>query len=159
MATTVQAALRKLLPSQLPPSLSTLPGNLYEVLSRYPQDGIGQRVYQTRWGAKGIEGSYWEVTRTKLKCEGKHGKAWGVLVWKGMQRCGFYPPTLPLTCSLIYRKTRERTGRKDSWRAEIQMGRWRVSSEAGIQTPTPAVVMISSTSLRPFRSIHCTSSL
>ncbi|KAI0676994.1 hypothetical protein C8Q78DRAFT_1073741 [Trametes maxima] len=83
MASTVQAALRKLLPSQLPPSLSSLPGNLYEVLSRYPQDGIGQRVYQTRWGSKGIEGSYWEVTRTQLKCEGKHGKAWGVLVWKG----------------------------------------------------------------------------
>ncbi|KAI0637931.1 hypothetical protein C8Q77DRAFT_398607 [Trametes polyzona] len=83
MAATVQAALRKLLPSQLPPSLSSLPGNLYEVLSRYPQDGVGQKVYQTRWGAKGIEGSYWEVTRTKLKCEGQHGKAWGVLVWKG----------------------------------------------------------------------------
>ncbi|KAI0356509.1 hypothetical protein OH77DRAFT_1452340 [Trametes cingulata] len=79
----VQAALRKLLPSQLPPSLSSLPGNLYEVLSRYPQDGVGQRVHQTRWGSKGIAGSYWEVTRTKLKCEGQHGKAWGVLVWKG----------------------------------------------------------------------------
>ncbi|KAL1946595.1 hypothetical protein VTO73DRAFT_14699 [Trametes versicolor] len=83
MASTVQTALRKLLPSKLPPSLSPHPGSLYEVLSRYPQDGVGQRVYQTRWGAKGIEGSYWEVTRTKLKAEGQHGKAWGVLVWKG----------------------------------------------------------------------------
>ncbi|KAI0723037.1 hypothetical protein C8Q76DRAFT_721348 [Earliella scabrosa] len=83
MATSLQSALRKLLPSQLPPSLSPLPGNLYEVLARFPRDGVGQRVYQTRWGAKGIEGSYWEVTRTSLKCEGQHGKAWGVLVWKG----------------------------------------------------------------------------
>ncbi|TFK92953.1 hypothetical protein K466DRAFT_538816 [Polyporus arcularius HHB13444] len=83
MAAAVQSALRKLLPSQLPPSLSPLPGNLFEVLSRFPQDGVGQKVHQTRWGTKGIEGSYWEITRTRLKCEGKHGKAWGVLVWKG----------------------------------------------------------------------------
>ncbi|KAI0824659.1 hypothetical protein BC628DRAFT_1518163 [Trametes gibbosa] len=83
MASPLQVALRKLIPSQPPPSLSTIPGNLYQLLSRYPQDGVGQRVYQTRWGAKGIEGSYWEVTRTKLKSEGRHGKAWGVLVWKG----------------------------------------------------------------------------
>ena len=83
MASSVQTALRKLLPAQLPPSLSSLPGNLYEVLSKFPQDGVGQKVYQTRWGAKGIEGSYWEVTRTKLKGEGVHGRAWGVLVWKG----------------------------------------------------------------------------
>ncbi|KAH9850042.1 hypothetical protein C2E23DRAFT_837187 [Lenzites betulinus] len=81
MASPLQAALRKIVrPS---PSLSTLPGNLYQVLSRYPQDGVGQKVHQTRWGVKGIEGSYWEVTRTKVKCEGRHGKAWGVLVWKG----------------------------------------------------------------------------
>ncbi len=83
MAAAVQSALRKLLPSQLPPSLSPLPGNLFEVLSRFPQDGVGQKVHQTRWGTKGVEGSYWEITRTRLKCEGKHGKAWGVLVWKG----------------------------------------------------------------------------
>ncbi|EMD40445.1 hypothetical protein CERSUDRAFT_80116 [Gelatoporia subvermispora B] len=83
MSSAVASALRKLLPRQLPPSLSSRPGNLYEVLARYPNDGIGRRVYQTRWGAKGIEGCYWEVTRTKLKLEGKHGKAWGVLTWKG----------------------------------------------------------------------------
>ncbi|EJF62859.1 hypothetical protein DICSQDRAFT_83538 [Dichomitus squalens LYAD-421 SS1] len=85
MATPVQVALRKLLPlpSQLPPSLSPRPGNLYEVLARFPKDGVGQKVHQTRWSAKGIAGSYWEITRTSLKCEGKHGKAWGHLVWKG----------------------------------------------------------------------------
>ncbi|GBE79358.1 hypothetical protein BKA93DRAFT_744805 [Sparassis latifolia] len=85
MASSVGSALRKLLPAKLPPSLSSQPGNLYEVLSRYPQDGVGQRVYQTRWSAKGIEGCYWEVTRTKLKLEGTHGKAWGVLVWRGQR--------------------------------------------------------------------------
>ena len=85
MAARAQAAIRKLLPSpsQLPPSLSPRPGNLYEVLSRFPKDGVGQKVHQMRWSAKGIAESYWEITRTRLKCEGKHGKAWGHLVWKG----------------------------------------------------------------------------
>lgn len=80
----VASALKKLLPSKLPPSLSSRPGNLYQVLSRYPKDGVGQRVHQTRWGMKSIEGCYWEVTRSKLKLEGAHGKAWGHLVWRGM---------------------------------------------------------------------------
>ncbi|KAI0771983.1 hypothetical protein BD413DRAFT_547459 [Trametes elegans] len=83
MASPIHTALRKLLPSKVPPSLSSAPGTLYQVLSRYPQDGVGLKVHQTRWGAKGAQGSYWEVTRTKLKCEGEHGKAWGILVWKG----------------------------------------------------------------------------
>lgn len=26
---------------------------------------------------------YWEVTRVRLKDEGRHGKAWGRLVWRG----------------------------------------------------------------------------
>ena len=82
-STGVASALKKLLPSNLPPSLSSRPGNLYQVLSRYPRDGVGQRVYQTRWGMKGIEDCYWEVTRTKLKLEGTHGKAWGRLIWRG----------------------------------------------------------------------------
>lgn len=84
MATTITTALRALLPSKLPPSLSTNPANLYQVLSRYPHDGVGRKVFQTRWGYKGIEGCYWEVTRTRLKLEGNHGKAWGYLVWRGM---------------------------------------------------------------------------
>ncbi|KAI1789032.1 hypothetical protein LXA43DRAFT_893585 [Ganoderma leucocontextum] len=85
MATSFQAALRKLLPSpaRLPPTLSPFPATLYQVLSRYPKDGVGQRVHQTRWNSKGFDECYWEITRTKLKCEGKHGQAWGHLVWKG----------------------------------------------------------------------------
>lgn len=80
----VAAAIKKLLPSKLPPSLSSQPANLYQVLSRYPRDGVGQRIHQTRWGVKGIEGCYWKVSRTKLKLEGTHGKAWGRLYWRGM---------------------------------------------------------------------------
>ncbi|KAG6866509.1 hypothetical protein C0991_003053 [Blastosporella zonata] len=78
----VARSINKLLPRQLPPSLVSKPGNLYEVLSRTPDGGIGKFVHQTRWGEKQIEGSYWLVTRSKFKCEGKHGKAWGLLYWK-----------------------------------------------------------------------------
>lgn len=84
MSTSLTSAIRKLLPQKLPPSLLTGQANLYQVLSRYPQDGVGRKVYQTRWTAKGIEGCYWEVTRTRLKLEGNHGKAWGYLTWRGM---------------------------------------------------------------------------
>ena len=81
--TNVFAALRQLLPKNLPPGLSTRPANLYQVLSRYAADGVGQRVYQTRWTSKGISECYWTVTRTTLKKGGTHGKAWGRLVWRG----------------------------------------------------------------------------
>ncbi|KAI0303204.1 hypothetical protein BC826DRAFT_948236 [Russula brevipes] len=78
----VVAAFQKLLPKNLPPSLSTQPANLYQVLSRYAQDGVGQRIHQTRWTSKGISDCYWAVTRTSLKKGGTHGKAWGRLVWR-----------------------------------------------------------------------------
>ena len=75
--------LESFLPEQTPPSLDTRSGNLYQVLSRHPRDGVGMTVSQTRWGQKGIGNSYWLVTRTKLKLEGQYGKAWGKLYWKG----------------------------------------------------------------------------
>ncbi|KAJ3857147.1 hypothetical protein EV368DRAFT_71168 [Lentinula lateritia] len=76
-------SLRRLLPRALPPSLVAHPGNLYEVLSRTPSGGVGKRVYQPRWSQKNILDCYWVVTRSQFKCEGKHGKAWGKLFWKG----------------------------------------------------------------------------
>ncbi|KZT26995.1 hypothetical protein NEOLEDRAFT_1240652 [Neolentinus lepideus HHB14362 ss-1] len=67
-----------------PPSvLSTRPGNLYQVLSRSPDGGVGRKVHQQRWSSKGIDGSYWEITKTEFKLQGAHGKAWGVLYWRG----------------------------------------------------------------------------
>ncbi|TFK29214.1 hypothetical protein FA15DRAFT_664122 [Coprinopsis marcescibilis] len=82
-APSVAQSIKQLMPSSLPPSLSPKPGNLYQVLSRTPSGGVGKKVHQTRWTAKEIEGSYWVVTRSKFKCEGAHGKAWGQLYWKG----------------------------------------------------------------------------
>lgn len=87
----VTRAFLKLLPSPLPPSLRTTPANLYQVLSRYPNDGVGQKVHQIRWTAKGIENCCWQVTRTRLKHESTHGKAWGKLVWRG--ECGLWSTT------------------------------------------------------------------
>ncbi|KII95892.1 hypothetical protein PLICRDRAFT_48818 [Plicaturopsis crispa FD-325 SS-3] len=81
----VANALQHLLPSKssLPPSLSNKPGNLYQILSRNPASVAGRHVHQTRWSQKGIEGCYWKVTKAQFKCEGKHGKAWGQLYWRG----------------------------------------------------------------------------
>ena len=81
--TNISHSLQKLLPKTLPPSLQNNPGNLYQVLSRTPSGGVGKRVYQLRWSEKGIEDCYWIVTQSRFKCEGKHGKAWGHLYWKG----------------------------------------------------------------------------
>lgn len=73
--------------SQLPITLKKTPiGNLYEILSRTPSAGVGLQVHQTRWGTKEIHGSYWVVSRAQFKREGKNGKAWGRLYWKGPWR-------------------------------------------------------------------------
>ncbi|KAF5333370.1 hypothetical protein D9611_002242 [Ephemerocybe angulata] len=82
-AVNVAESIKHLLPKDLPPSLVSKPGNLYEVLSRTPSGGVGKKVFQLRWQNKAIKDSYWVVTRSKFKCEGVHGKAWGHLYWKG----------------------------------------------------------------------------
>ncbi|KAF8351188.1 hypothetical protein F5887DRAFT_875517 [Amanita rubescens] len=79
----IARSLKKLLPNDLPPSLTSRSGNLYEVLSRKPDGGVGKEIHQMRWNNKQIEGSYWKVTRSKFRCEGKCGTAWGILYWKG----------------------------------------------------------------------------
>ncbi|KAF8165054.1 hypothetical protein B0H34DRAFT_687602 [Crassisporium funariophilum] len=86
-SSTLSQALQRLLPvkkTALPPVLKASTGNLYEVLSRTPTGGIGAEVHQLRWSKKQIPDSYWVVTRSRFKCDGKHGKAWGRLYWKGV---------------------------------------------------------------------------
>jgi len=82
-AVSVTESIKNLLPKDLPPALTPKAGSLYEVLSRTPTGGVGSKVFQTRWKGKGIHDCYWVVTRSQFKCDGKHGKAWGQLVWKG----------------------------------------------------------------------------
>lgn len=84
-------AIESFLPAQVPPSLDKRAATLPQVLSRYPHDGVGLKVHQCRWGHKGIDNSYYLVTRSKLKLEGKHGKAWGKLFWKGTPSCNALP--------------------------------------------------------------------
>jgi small subunit ribosomal protein S34 len=98
--TNIFAAFQKLLPKNLPPGLSTRPANLYQVLSRYGADGVGQRVYQTRWTTKGISDCYWAVTRTSLKKGGTHGKAWGRLVWRGQSIERFFRRATPVVLTM-----------------------------------------------------------
>lgn len=43
------------------------PRTLYETLAGLPRDGVGARVYQSRWGSKGIRGSFWYVTRSRMR--------------------------------------------------------------------------------------------
>jgi small subunit ribosomal protein S34 len=76
-------ALASLLPQALPGALKTGKLNLYQTLSRLPQQGVGAVVHQQRWSRKGIDESYWEVTRSQTKNMGSNGKAWGRLYWKG----------------------------------------------------------------------------
>ncbi|GAA5861070.1 hypothetical protein JCM3774_002182 [Rhodotorula dairenensis] len=71
---------------------------LPRLLSLLPNDGVGARVYASRWAAKGLPvptatatateaaACYWDVKKVKLAVtEAGHvrGKAYGVLNWKG----------------------------------------------------------------------------
>lgn len=97
-------------PSTLPPVLRPSLGrnkSLYDHLSHLPNDGVGTKVRQVKWAARGLDVPYgeelggpiapserkdrghlcyWEITRVKLRLieNGKiHGKAWGRFVWRG----------------------------------------------------------------------------
>jgi len=86
-ASTIAQSFKRLLilkKSQLPPALKPQTGNLYRILSRTPTGGVGTEVHQLRWSEKQIPNSYWVITRSKFKCGGNHGKAWGQLYWKGV---------------------------------------------------------------------------
>ena len=92
MASSLPPALAKLLPATKATANATLnphPTTLYQTLSRLRNDGVGALVAQRRWDAKNIHGCYWKITRVKLKDEGKHGRAWGKLIWRGQPKPAF----------------------------------------------------------------------
>lgn len=82
----VTELVSRILPRVLPKSSPIVrkAGSLYQMLSAMPKDGVGMKMAQDRWVKKGITDSYWEITQVRLKDEGRHGKAWGKLVWKGI---------------------------------------------------------------------------
>ncbi|EIE24151.1 hypothetical protein COCSUDRAFT_53242 [Coccomyxa subellipsoidea C-169] len=53
--------------------------NLYEVASNLQKHGIGHKVQRTTWK----EDSFWTITGMKPSLDGKHGKAFGILTWRG----------------------------------------------------------------------------
>ncbi|KAL1923565.1 uncharacterized protein VTP21DRAFT_8545 [Calcarisporiella thermophila] len=59
------------------------PKNLYELLNTHKDFGVGQRVVLQKWINKGFQDCYYEITKIKLKEDLRHGRAWGVMVWKG----------------------------------------------------------------------------
>lgn len=97
--------------SLLPSFLITKQGQktLYSHLIQLPNNGIGTKVRQTRWVARGIDQPfgrdfkgpiknplerkqdnhlcYWEITKARIRKSGEkgvpHGKVWGRLVWRG----------------------------------------------------------------------------
>ena len=83
-------------------SLLSNKGTLYETLSRLPQDGIGARVRQKRWDVMGRKDTYWEVTRVTIKNEGKNGKAWGRMVYKGTVVVAFRPASSNIYSNLTF---------------------------------------------------------
>lgn len=50
-----------------------------------PNYGIGASFRRTSWPPSGC---HWTVTRVAPAADGVHGKAWGVLVWKGVAAKG-----------------------------------------------------------------------
>ena len=103
MASSLPPALAKLLPAAKPTANATLnpyPTTLYRTLSRLRNDGVGALVAQRRWDAKNIPGSYWKVTRVKLKDEGKHGRAWGRLIWRGQPKTSLFHKKLSVNSGI-----------------------------------------------------------
>jgi small subunit ribosomal protein S34 len=124
------AALQTLLsPAPLPRVLKRGKLNLYETLSRLPDSGVGARVHQSRWSAKGITDCYWDVTRCRTKNEGMSGQAWGKLVWRGgLRRVVLVFPWLTAsTCHV---------GKLVSKRPERITGALKYHWKEGASTPT-----------------------
>lgn len=141
MATsTIAQSLKRLLPlkkSQLPPALKPQTGNLYQILSRTPTGGVGIEVHQLRWSEKQISNSYWVITRSKFKCGGIHGKAWGQLYWKGLLSFTTWLLTPHMSCILgVLVSPREELVRgalKYAWKDGRSKAKW-VPSQSSPET-------------------------
>ena len=53
--------------------------NLFEMAGSHKSLGVGFRFWRKTWP----ENSYFTITRVKLD-DIRHGKAWGILTWKGV---------------------------------------------------------------------------
>jgi len=53
--------------------------NLFDVIRVLPRQGLGQKVSRKSWQ----DNSYWTIERVKISLDGRHGKAHGLLTWRG----------------------------------------------------------------------------
>ncbi|KAG7666804.1 hypothetical protein Ndes2526B_g09557 [Nannochloris sp. 'desiccata'] len=63
-------------------TLPKLAKNAYEVLSSLPKHGMGTKITRSTWQ----DSSFWTVTQIKTEMDGKRGKAYGLLTWRGEQQ-------------------------------------------------------------------------
>ncbi|KAJ1781724.1 hypothetical protein GGH19_001123 [Coemansia sp. RSA 1807] len=83
-------AAKILTKSGIPPTVEfvTKPKTLPELLNVQRLNAYKMKVMPTHWFDKGFDDCYYEVHRVKYKRylgEPTHGKAWGILTWKGKQ--------------------------------------------------------------------------
>jgi small subunit ribosomal protein S34 len=69
------------------PTRKAGPRNFFDLATMFPSNGVGLKFARKNWG---IRDCYWRITRVKLKVapdkfddDNVHGKAWGVLTWRG----------------------------------------------------------------------------
>ncbi|KAF9963468.1 hypothetical protein BGZ65_003126 [Modicella reniformis] len=84
MSTIAKEILSK--PANALPLISqfTQPKNLYRALKVMDARGVGENVTTTKLLNKGFKDCYYKVTQIKFRgTEVDHGKAYGIVVWKG----------------------------------------------------------------------------
>jgi len=59
----------------------SLSPTVIQAAAALPNYGIGASFRRTTWPPTGC---HWTVTRVAPAADGVHGKAWGVLTWKGV---------------------------------------------------------------------------
>lgn len=58
-------------------------------MSKLPRHGVGTKLTRRTWG----EDSYWEVTEVVIEQNGKRGKVYGILTWRGERQNEHKGPT------------------------------------------------------------------
>ncbi|EFN59991.1 hypothetical protein CHLNCDRAFT_133133 [Chlorella variabilis] len=114
--------------------------NAFEILSRMPQHGLGSKLSRTSW----TDDCYWTIARVKLSPDGKHGKAWGVLTWRGEPQRPNAPTQMAGPLKRVWRAVQDGSqqqwqsiGVADTLRQEQQQA---AAAEAPPAEETPAAV-------------------
>lgn len=65
----------------LSPPTNPHPSTVIQAASALPNYGVGASFRRSTWPATGC---HWTVARVAPAADGAHGRAWGVLMWKGV---------------------------------------------------------------------------